>query len=155
MEKIYICFFFLRLEPLEVAVLEKDVSKTACHVRLPDLLPSCHAVSVMKLIRLPANSTEVCQGALEALICATKDDLSACLSPPNTPAFEHACAGFSRRGPGHIHLFILRLVSGFCLSHDTAHQPSPQRVLTSRRIPSAVCQNCSKTDCKKMLSHLV
>lgn len=42
-------------------------------------LPSCHAVNVMKLIRLPANSTEVCQEAPEALVCARKDDLSLCM----------------------------------------------------------------------------
>lgn len=35
----------------------------------------------MKLIHLPANSTEVCQGELQALICARKDYcLSVCLS---------------------------------------------------------------------------
>lgn len=55
---------------------EKDVSKTTCHIKPGDLLPSCHAVSVMKLIRLPVNSTEVCQGAFEVLTCARQDDPS-------------------------------------------------------------------------------
>lgn len=70
----------LSLDPLEVVVGEMDVSKSTRHIILNDLLPSCHAVNVIKLFRLPANSTEVCQGALEALICAREDDLSVCQS---------------------------------------------------------------------------
>lgn len=50
-----------------------------CHIRLSDLQPSCHAVNVMKLTWLPANSTEVCQGALEAMISGRKNE-SVCLS---------------------------------------------------------------------------